>query len=437
MSTSLPASPLRPPAAERAGGASFASLRHPAYRAYCATSMGSMLGDNIEHVITYWVLWQAFHSPLLAGFAVIAHWSPALFFSVWSGQLADRHDCRRIIQVGQGLFILVNLSWAVLFVTGTLQWWHAVILLIGHGMAGAFWGPPSQLIIHDIVGPQELPSAVRLNATARQLAVLFGPAVGGFLMLLLSPAGGLVVNALLFLPLSLWLMRVPYTGHLRDDARGPSRQSLRWTEAFTVLREARGNRAIMAMVALAGVSALLIGNAFQAQMPGFAHDLGTDNAGFGYSMLLGANAAGAFFGGILLEGTGLLRPSVRAAIVTAGLWCLAIGGFAAAQSYPLAVALLFVAGMLNLGYTAMAQALVQLLAPPDQRGRMVGLFNMAGFGLRVGSGVTVGVLGNVIGIHWALGLSAAVLLLAVLVLYGYARGSEAAVAFAGKPAARA
>ena len=57
---------------------------------------------------------------------------------------------------------------------------------------------------------------------------------------------------------------------------------------------------------------------------------------------------------------------------------------------------------------------------------------MAGLGLRVGSGVTVGVLGSVIGIHWALGLSGAVLLVAVLTLLGYARGSEAAVAFAGK-----
>jgi MFS family permease len=390
-----------------------------------------MLGDNIEHVITYWVLWQTFHSPLMAGFAVIAHWSPALFFSVWSGQWADRHDCRRIIQIGQVMFVVVNLSWAALFFTGTLQWWHAVILLIGHGMSGALWGTPAQLIIHDIVGPKELPSAVRLSATSRQLAVLFGPAIGGIMMLKLSPAGGLVANALLFLPLSIWLTRVPYTGHLRDDLRGPARPSLRWTEAFSLLREASGNRAIMAMIALAGVTSLLVGNAYQAQMPGFAHDLGTDNTGLGYSMLLGANAAGAFFGGIILEGTGLLRPSVRGAIISAALWCVSIVGFALAQSYALAVAMLFVGGMLNLGYYAMAQALVQLLAPPEQRGRIVGLFNMAGLGLRVGSGVTVGVLGSVIGIHWALGLSGAVLLVAVLALFGYARGSEA-VAFAGK-----
>jgi hypothetical protein len=54
----------------------------------------------------------------------------------------------------------------------------------------------------------------------------------------------------------------------------------------------------------------------------------------------------------------------------------------------------------------MAQTLVQLLAPSEIRGRMVGLFNTAMLGLRAGSGVTVGVLGAVIGVQWSLTLSA-------------------------------
>src|SRR5581483_2109777 len=54
---------------------------------------------------------------------------------------------------------------------------------------------------------------------------------------------------------------------------------------------------------------------------------------------------------------------------------------------------------------------VQLEAPPDIRGRVVGLFNMAQQGLRVGSGFTVGIMGGMIGIHWSLGLSALIMLL--------------------------
>jgi len=62
----------------------------------------------------------------------------------------------------------------------------------------------------------------------------------------------------------------------------------------------------------------------------------------------------------------------------------------------------------------MAQTLVQLLAPAALRGRVVGLFSMAHLGLRVGSGMSVGLLGGLIGIYWSLGLSAAVLLLVLL-----------------------
>ncbi len=51
------------------------------------------------------------------------------------------------------------------------------------------------------------------------------------------------------------------------------------------------------------------------------------------------------------------------------------------------------------------------------RGRVVGLFNMAGLGMRAFSGITVGLVGAAIGIHWSLGLSAATLMALLLLLY--------------------
>ena len=58
--------------------------------------------------------------------------------------------------------------------------------------------------------------------------------------------------------------------------------------------------------------------------------------------------------------------------------------------YPLAIVLLFAAGFFELSFNTMAQALVQINAPADIRGRVVGLFNMAGLGMRAFSGITVG-----------------------------------------------
>jgi hypothetical protein len=71
---------------------------------------------------------------------------------------------------------------------------------------------------------------------------------------------------------------------------------------------------------------------------------------------------------------------------------------------------LFAAGFFELSFNAMAQTLVQLNAPAGMRGRVIGLFNMASLGLRAFSGVSVGLFGSLIGVHWSLALSALTML---------------------------
>jgi len=267
---------------------SFAALRHGDFRIYLVATSAAMMADNIEHVISYWVMFEQFRSPALAGFAVLSHWLPFLFLSVYFGALADRFDSRRIIQIAMLLYMGVSLAWAVLFYTETIEVWHAAVLLVIHGIAGVLWAPASQLLIHDIVGRDNLVSAVRLNATGRQFGVFLGPAVGGGLMLALGPAAGLIANVLIYLPLTWWLWKVPYGA--RHHRAGAPVTGGGFGDALKVMREVSGNRTILSMILLAGISSLLVGNAFLAQMPEYAHDLGTEKADFSYAVLLAANA---------------------------------------------------------------------------------------------------------------------------------------------------
>jgi len=362
------------------------------------------MADSIEHVISYWILFEKFQSPALGGFAVVSHWLPFLLFSVYSGAAAERWDPRRMIQIGMGLFMTVSIAWGVLFATGTLQVWHAMVLLTVHGMAGVFWSPAQQLMIHEVVEPNEVYSAVRLIATSRWLGLLLGPAVGAGILLIFGPTWGIFLNALIYLPMVLWLRKAPYR-----RKQTPARLSALGDIVATV-RAISGRPRLISLVLLAGGTSLLVGNAYHAQMPEFAHDLGQREADFAYGMLLGADAAGALAAGLALESRNILAPSTRRAFVLAMLWCAVIIGFALTRSYALAVFLLFVAGFLELAYNAMAQTLVQLHAPQDIRGRVIGLYAMSALGMRTFSGVSVGLGGSLIGIHASLALSAAVLL---------------------------
>jgi MFS family permease len=177
------------------------------------------------------------------------------------------------------------------------------------------------------------------------------------------------------------------------------------------------NPVLLSMTVLVGASAFFIGNAYQAQMPGFALDLGRVRADFSYSILLGADAAGGLAAGLILEGRGLLPPNVRTAYILAMIWCCALAGFARSNTYAVTIILLFVAGFVELAFNSMAQSLVQLNAPGEIRGRVIGVFSMSSSGLRTFSGLSVGLLGASIGIHNSLSYSAAALFLLYVAIF--------------------
>jgi len=279
-------------------------------------------------------------------------------------------------------------------------------------MAGALWGPGEQLMLHDLVGSRDLPSAVRLNATFRSLGVLCGPVVGSALLLGLGPTAGIFVNAAFYLPLTIFLMVTRFTGHTRGDAGPRPRLGLR--EAGRTLRRVSGNRVLMSMIVLGGLGSFFIGSSVQAAMPALAGELGIGSAGAAYGLLLFATGVGGVVGGFVLEAAGGIAPSVRTALVATFVQGLSTVGFALVGSYVLALAFLVVAGVANMVSTSVGQTVVQLEAPPEERGRVVGVYGMSSGGLRAGSGLTVGMLGILTGIHWSLAISSAALCLGTL-----------------------
>jgi MFS family permease len=187
-------------------------------------------------------------------------------------------------------------------------------------------------------------------------------------------------------------------------------------DIWATMKAVAGNRVLLSMTVLVAAASFFVGSGYTPQLPGFALDLGHGRADFSYSALLAADAAGGLVGGLLLETGAMLLPSARTAFILAMIWSAALIGFARANVYGLAISLLFVAGFVELAFNSMAQALVQIHAPAEIRGRVIGVFSMS-MGMRTFSGLSIGVLGASVGIHNSLALSAGALLVVIVAMF--------------------
>ncbi|MGH7829826.1 MAG: MFS transporter, partial [Candidatus Binatia bacterium] len=333
----------------------FPAFTNPHFRLYWIGTALANAADNVEHVIGYWVIWELTHSPFWLGYAVVAHWLPFTLFSLHAGSMADRFNSRYLIQISQVLYILASLGWGVLYLTGQLQIGHIAILLLFHGFAGLISGPSSQLLVYEMVGQELLISAISLNSSLRYLAIVLGPAVGGFLMASVGPGAGFLANILLYLPLSVILLYLPYRG-----AATIGKKEEGWQAIVEGLRAIRQRPVIVGLLCVVAMTSLLVGNAFQAMMPAFAERLQATSTG--YSILLSANGVGAILGvlGLGILGSTRLRPVV----VTVGalLWSVLMVLFSLSTWFGLSLVSLCLIGMSSIIFTSMAQSIIQAWA---------------------------------------------------------------------------
>ena len=122
----------------------------------------------------------------------------------------------------------------------------------------------------------------------------------------------------------------------------------------------------------------------------------------------------------LLHLISMLQAKTRTSFILGIMWALAILGFSLSTNYILAIILLLCAGFFDLSFNSMTRTLAQLHAPPEIRGRAIGLFNVGSLGGRTFSGFTVGFGGGLIGIHFSLALSALLLFVCIVALFFWA-----------------
>jgi MFS family permease len=353
----------------------FRSLRHKNFRLFWSGQLVSLIGSWMQNVGQAWLVLELTNSSVKLGVVSALQFLPMMFLSFFTGPFIDYLDKRKIIIGTQVAFMILAFILAILDWTGTVRYWHVVILATLLGVVNTIDMPARQAFIIEMVGKEDLMNAIALNSSIFNAARAAGPAIAGLIITAAGTAFCFFVNGLSFLAVlwSLFLITIE-----PDPRKEPP--SYRIVEDIKdAVRYIKNTPLVMTAILLVAVVSIF-GMNFNVLVPVFAKmELKRDAAAFGF--LLSAFGIGALFGAISLAF--LSRYGPKPAFLLGGgisfsLFLLLIG---LQKSYGLTALLLGFAGWSMIIFLGMANTTVQLNTAHHLRGRVMSIYMFTFVGL--------------------------------------------------------
>lgn len=387
----------------------FSPLRNRNLRLYWAGQSISLIGIWMQQIAQSWVVWELTGSTIDLGTVAMLGLLPFLLLGPFSGPLADRLDRRKLLIATQAgaMMLAFILGWLVL--SGTVQLWHIYALALLLGVVNAFDFTANHAFIADLAGP-EVRKAVVINNIIFQVSRMLGPAVGGVVVGALGAAPAFFINGVTFLAVIASLLAIT-AQQVRTGRKGGSLAQFREGVAFV-----RKNSIIFGLVTITGIVTFFV-IPVMFIMPAFVDKvLGGDASTLG--LLMAASGAGALVGSLFIAP---LAQSVRktgvmlaASIAWTAAWMVAFSFSAQVQ---LAMIAMFFSSLLMPVIFTTSSGLMQLMAPPDMRARMVAITMMVSFGAQPAASYLLGHSAAILGIQAALALNGFLMVISAALLF--------------------
>lgn len=382
----------------------FAALRHRNYRLWFVGQTVSILGSWMQTTAQGYLVYELTHSTTYLGFVGFAAGVPSWLFTLWGGVVADRVSRRLLLMVTQSAMMLLAFALAALTFADLVRPWHIVGLALGLGVANAFDAPARQAFVVELVDRGDLTNAIALNSTMFNIGTTIGPASAGLVYAALGPAWCFGINGLSFIAVITALGAMRLVAPTRPATRGSAGRELADGLRFTL-----GHRVIRTLILGVGMTTVCGLAALMTLMPAWATTvLGGDARTNG--LLLSARGLGSLIGAMMVASVGAAIVRGRWNLVGSLVTPVALVVFAQLHSLPASAVALVISGWAFMVYFNTSNALVQMHVPDALRGRVMGIYSLAFFGLIPVGALLAGALAAVVGPAWTIVGDAVVLL---------------------------
>ena len=360
--------------ASSAGAVRLGALRHRDFRLFWIGQLISQIGTWMQSVAQAWLVLELTHSPLQLGIVSALQFTPVLLFSPVGGVLSDRFAKRKVLLVSQTAMQLQAFVLAALVWSGRIQYWHVAVLAAIYGLGRAIDIPARQSYVTDLVGRSDLANAVALNSVIMNGARIVGPAVAGLLIAAFGVALAFFLNGVSFVAVLVALVAIRTEG--RPDING--RLGIR-EGVLGALSYAAATPPVAFTLGLMVVVSLVVLN-FNVVVPLVARDVLNQGAN-GFGLLMSALGAGAVAGafGVALFRRG--QPPLKFLVASAATLCAGLMALAAAGHFAVAALVLALLGCCQILFTTGCNTTLQLVAPNELRGWVMGLYTVTFAGI--------------------------------------------------------
>jgi MFS family permease len=203
------------PARLREGGG---LLRSRDFRNVFIAQSVSVFGDGITPVALTFAVLELTGSGTDLGLVLAAQAIPLVLLALVGGVWADRLPRGALMVASDLVRAAVQITGAVLLLSGTAQIWQLAVLAACHGAAEAFFRPAAGAILPQIVPADRLQQANALMGMSDNFGWMVGPAVAGTLVALIGAGGAIAVDGATFLVSAAFLATLRVPAIVKTDA---------------------------------------------------------------------------------------------------------------------------------------------------------------------------------------------------------------------------
>ena len=312
-------------------------------------------------------------SPFLVSLVFFLRFVPMLF-GFGLGVLSERINRKHLLVSGLIVQAATALTWALLALTGSIEFWHLAVgsFLIGIVMTSDF--PVRRTMMGEIVDRSQIGRAMSLEMTSSSFFRILGPFAGGVLLGTVGAYGGFLLAALLYLAGLIIAVSTNYLQPLSTERDTSTKTQM--TQGINYIR--RNEIIIGTLVVTLVVNAF--GFSYMSQQPVVARQV-LEVSDVLIGVLQSVEGVGMFLGAALV--TIFARPHqyIRIYMGSSLLYLLTITLFSQSNTYWASLLILFLSGIGMSGFAAMQSAIMVYTSSQEMRGRVMGSVTMfIGFG---------------------------------------------------------